>query len=110
MPENPCAHRQNTPMVVYETVAFRYSDEENTVLVGEAEIMIETYGGASGSNVNLFAVRVDILSAFAPPDCDVYDRVMTDPALRQALEKAALLHYFHPPEEPVQLPGLGAEW
>lgn len=110
MPENPCTHCQNTPQVIYETVAFRYSDEENATLVGEAEIMIETLNDGIDSNANLYAVRVDILSAFAPTGADEYDRVMADPALRQAVEKAALVFYFHPPEEPVRLPGLGTEW
>lgn len=110
MPENPCTHRQNTPKVLYETVAFRYSKEGIATLVGEAEIMIETFGDAIDSNANLYAVRVDILSAFAPAGCDVYDLVMADPALRQEVEKVALLYYFHPPEESVKLPGLGTEW
>ena len=110
MPENPCTHRQNTPQVIYETVAFRYSDEENATLVGEAEIMIESLSDGTDSNVNLYAVRVDILSAFAPTGADEYDRVMANPALRQAVEKAALVFYFHPPEEPVLLPGLRTEW
>ena len=110
MPEYPCEHRQNTPRVVYETVAYRYSDGENATLVGEAEIVIETIGGAADSNVNLYAVRVDILSAFAPGNIDVYDRVICDCTLLAALEKAALLFYFHPPEIPVQLPGLMPEW
>ncbi len=110
MPENPCTHRQNTPKVLYETVAFRYSDEGNATLVGEAEIMIETFGDTADSNVNLYAVRVDILSAFATTGCDEYERVMADPALRHAIEKVALVYYFHPPQEPVGLPGLGTEW
>lgn len=88
MPENPCTHRQNTPKVLYETVAFRYSDEGNATLVGEAEIMIETFGDAADSNVNLYAVRVDILSAFATTGCDEYERVMADPALRHAIERS----------------------
>ncbi|MBX2891536.1 MAG: hypothetical protein KF734_11445 [Saprospiraceae bacterium] len=103
MPDISTEHGQNAPKAVSEIVAFRYSDEASLMLVGEAEVLIEHLAGTEG-NANLYSVRVDILSAFAPDGGDCYERVKADAALRQQLEKTALDHYFHPPKVPVSLP------
>lgn len=103
MPENQRDHRQNYPQVIYEVVAFRYGVAENAI-VGEAEIVIETYGADPSSNTNLHSVRVDILSAYDFEHNDIFYKVIRSPGLKKALEQAALLYYFHPPDKPVELP------
>ncbi|MBK8195786.1 MAG: hypothetical protein IPK76_22260 [Lewinellaceae bacterium] len=110
MPDNQHDHRQNYPQVVYEVVAFRYGSADDTTIVGEAEIVIETYGADTSSSTNLHSVRVDILSAYDFEHNDIYYRVIRTPGLKKVLEQAALLYYFHPPEEPVVLPRKISEW
>lgn len=110
MPDIPNKHRQNPPEVISEIVAFRYTDEAQVMLVGEAELVIEVFGDKTETGTNLYSVRVDIISAYDPEGADIYPSVMHNPDLRQALEKTALDHYFHPPRVPVGLPKKTAEW
>jgi hypothetical protein len=109
MPDNGNVPGGNLLRVICETVAFRYSDEQCTMLVGEAEVVIVLTGGQSETGVNLHSVRVDILSAYNPEGHDVYVQIIADAALKSALEKVALEHYLHPPRVPVGLPGR-VEW
>ena len=109
MPDNPNEHGQNTPSVICEIVAFRYSDDAGLLLTGEAELVIEILGNQSETGTNLYSVRVDILSVYDAEGCDVYAPAMNDRILKGALEKTALDHYFHPPDTPVALPKR-AEW
>ena len=37
MPDIPCEYNQNPRKVIHEIVAFRYSDEQSIMLIGEAE-------------------------------------------------------------------------
>jgi hypothetical protein len=107
MPENPNENGQMPKKVVHEIVAFRYSDEADIMLVGEAEVVVEMLsdgGDESEIYTNLQSVRVDVLSLFDAADCDVFAQVMENPALKRALEDAALEHFFHPPKVPVGLP------
>ncbi len=105
MPDNGNVPAGNLLRVICETVAFRYSDEQCIMLVGEAEVVIVLTGGQSETGVNLYSVRVDILSAYNPEGQDVYGQVTADAALKSAVEKVALEHYLHPPRVPVGLPG-----
>lgn len=102
--------KENTPEVICEIVAFRYSDELHPVLVGEAELLIEVFGAKTETGTNLYSVRVDLLSAFNPDGQDVYAATMRNPSLKHALEKTALDFYFHPPQVPVGLPRISSEW
>lgn len=114
MPENLHEERQNPGKVVYEIVAFRYSDEARLMLVGEAEVVIEyfTDSGEEGARqlANLKSVWVDILSVFDAADCDVYQWAIQDPVLCQQLARAALDHFLNPPQVPVGLPRRVREW
>lgn len=106
-------HRQKNGKVAYEVVAYRYSDEVSVMLVGEAEIMVETFDSGqepTDSAANLYEIRVDLLSAFDPEGRDCFAEVMADPKLRQAVEAAALEHYLLPPQVPVGLPKTMVEW
>ncbi len=109
MPDNGNEACGNLLRVICETVAFRYSDEQRIMLVGEAEIVLVLTGRQSEPGVNLHSVRVDILSAFSPEGQDMYTQVIADIALKNAVENAALEHYLHPPRVPVGLPGR-VEW
>ena len=109
MPENV----QNRMKVIHEIVAYRYSDEERIMLVGEAEVTIEML--ADGTNdtgiyTNLRSVRVDVLSAYDAQGLDVYQHIIVSEALKRRLEVAALDHFFHPPKVPVGLPNRIIEW
>jgi len=113
MRDKQAEHRQKSGKVTYELVAFRYSDEQSIMLVGEAEIMVETFGPRADPDdlsANLYEIRVDLLSAFDPDGRDCFAAVMADPALRQAVEAAALEHYLLPPQVPVGLPKQVVEW
>ncbi len=104
---------QNQLKVVHEIVAYRYSDEESIMLVGEAEVTIEMLAdGADDTEIytNLHSVRVDILSAYDPEGLDVYPHVIVSEELKRRLEMAALDHFFHPPKVPVGLPKKIVEW
>jgi hypothetical protein len=102
----------NRTKVMQEIVAYRYSDEESIMLVGEAEVALEVLNGCEEGEplANLCSVRVDILTAFDPQGFDVYKHVMCSDALRSRLEAAALDHYFHPPKVPISLPKRVREW
>jgi hypothetical protein len=107
MPEFPNEHGHIPKKVIHEIVAFRYSDEAEVMLVGEAEVVIGMLTEGENSAeiyANIHSVRVDVLSAFDPDGCDVFASAMSDPALKRALEEAALEHFFHPPRVPVSLP------
>ena len=113
MPDNPCEYNQNPRKVIHEIVAFRYTDEESIMLVGEAEVMMEVlagFGDETEISTNLYSVRVDILSAFDADDRDVYAEAISNPAIKQKLEEAAISHYFHPPKVPIGLPKKITEW
>lgn len=113
MRDKKAEHRQKSGKVTYEVVAYRYSDEVSIMLVGEAEIMIETFsleGEVTDLATNLYEIRVDLLSAFAPDGRDCFTEIMADPKLRQAVEAAALEHYLLPPQVPVGLPKRVVEW
>lgn len=99
----------NLLRVITETVAFRYSNEQDLMLVGEAEIVIVLTGNHSEPGVNLHSVRIDVLSLFDPAGQDVYARFMEDVILRAAIERTALEHYLQPPRVPIGLPGR-LEW
>ena len=104
---------QNQLKVVHEIVAYRYSDEESIMLVGEAEVNIELLADGSDDTeiyTNLRSVRVDILSAYDPQGLDVYPHIIASEALKRRLEVAALDHFFHPPKVPVGLPKKIVEW
>ncbi len=109
MPDNRNEPAGNLLRVICETVAYRYSDEQHIMLVGEAEVVIILTGIQSEPGVNLHSVRVDILSAYDPEGQDVYIQTIADAALKSALERVALEHYLHPPKVPVGLPGR-VEW
>lgn len=102
--------------VAYEIVAFRYSDERSLMLIGEAEIVVETFmrgddRDESETNTSGFqTIRVDILTVYDADDRDAYDRVMADADLKARVEAAALAHYFHPPQVPIGLPKRIVEW
>lgn len=113
MNDKQTEHRQKNGKVAYEVVAYRYSDEVSVMLVGEAEIMVETFGSEHDPvdlGTNLYEIRVDLLSAFDPDGRDCFAAVMADPKLRQAVEAAALEHYLLPPQVPVGLPKMMVEW
>jgi len=104
---------QNECHVVCETVAYRYSDEKDIMLVGEAEISLSvmTVQDIQGlSLANMQSVRVDVLSAYDTAGKDQYAFVMADAALKKAIEDAALEHYLRPPKVPVELPARRVEW
>lgn len=109
MSDNPNEHGQNSPHVISEIVAFRYSNEADLLLVGEAELVIELLGNQTETGTNLYSVRVDIISLYNAEGQDVFAPAMNDRTLKQTLEKTALDHYFHPPKVPVGLPKR-AEW
>jgi hypothetical protein len=108
MSENSPNHKK----FIQEIVAYRYSDEESVMLVGEAEVALEVLHDCEESEplANLCSVRVDILSAFDPQGLDVYKHVMCSDELRRRLEAAALDHYFHPPKVTISLPKRIREW
>lgn len=113
MPENWQDKTQKPGKVIFETVAFRYSDNMSLMLVGEAEIVIELFTDSeeeTANNANLKSVWVDLLSVFDAEDRDVFQWAISDPVLKQALAQAALEHYLHPPAVPVGLPGRIREW
>ena len=113
MPENLHPDEQNQGKVIYEVVAFRFSDNEHLMLVGEAEITIEFFSNDESAirhSANLKSVWVDILSVFDAEDRDVYLAVINDPVLCRQLAKAALDHYLNPPQVPVGLPKHIREW
>ncbi len=113
MPDKRTEHRQKSGKVAYEVVAYRYSDEQSIMLVGEAEIMVETFGNEhdpADLGTNLYEIRVDLLTAFDPEGRDRFAEVMADPKLRQAVESAAMDHYLLPPQVPVGLPKTVVEW
>lgn len=113
MPENLHTQGQNEGKVIYETVAFRYSDEISLMLVGEAEVVIELFTDGEDTarkSANLKSVWVDILSVYDAQDRDVHQWAMSDPDLRQKLAEAALAHYLNPPAVPVGLPKKVREW
>lgn len=104
---------QNQLKVIHEIVAYRYSDEESIMLVGEAEISIEMLAeGANTTEIytNLHTVRVDILSAYDPQGLDVFPHIIVSEILKKRLEETALDHFFHPPKVPVGLPKRIVEW
>lgn len=109
MPDNPNERGPNAPRVISEIVAFQYSDEAGLSLLGEAELAIEILGDQADTGTNLYSVRVDIIAVFDPGGSDVFAQTINNRALRTALEKTALDHYFHPPEAPVALPNR-VEW
>lgn len=99
--------------VVHEIVAYRYSDEESIMLVGEAEVSIEMLADGPDDPVvyaNIRSVRVDILSAYDAQGLDVFSHVIVSSVLKARLEEAALDHFFHPPKVPVGLPKRITEW
>lgn len=113
MPEIPNEHDENRLKVVHEIVAFRYSDEESLMLVGEAEVMIEMLSDGSDETdiyTNIQYVRVDVLTTYDAYGNDVFAEIMDTPTLKHALEAAALEHFFHPPRVPVSLPKSITEW
>ena len=113
MPENLHFEQQNRGKVIFETVAFRYSDEISLMLVGEAEVVIELFTDGEDTprkSTNLKSVWVDILSVYDAQDRDVHQWAMSDPDLKQKLAEAALAHYLHPPVVPVGLPKRVREW
>lgn len=99
----------NLLRVITEMVAFRYSNEHDLMLVGEAEIVIVLTGSHSEPGVNLHSVRIDILSLFDAAGQDVYTRFMEEATLKAAIEQTALEHYLQAPRVPVGLPGR-LEW
>ena len=104
---------QNQGKVIHEIVAYRYSDEESIMLVGEAEVTIEMLADGTDDTeiyTNLHSVRVDILSAYDAQDLDVYPHIIASEALKRRLEVAALDHFFHPPKISVGLPKRIVEW
>ncbi len=104
---------QNQRKVIHEIVAYRYSDEESIMLVGEAEVNIEMLcDGFDDIEIytNLRSVRVDILSAYDSQGLDVYPHIIASKELKRRLEVAALDHFFHPPKVPVGLPKKIVEW
>lgn len=104
---------QTNLKVVHEIVAYRYSDEESIMLMGEAEVTIEMLSDGRDETeiyTNIRSVRVDILSAYDPQGLDVYPHVIIADALKRRLEEAALDHFFHPPKVPVGLPNRIIEW
>jgi hypothetical protein len=104
---------QNQLKVVHEIVAYRYSDEESIMLVGEAEVNIEMLSeGLDETEIyaNIRSVRVDILSAYDAQGLDVFAHIMVSEELKRRLEVAALDHFFHPPKVPVGLPKRIVEW
>lgn len=109
MPDNPNEFSQNTPRVISEIVAFRYSSETGMQLTGEAELVIEMLGCQAEAGTNLYSVRVDILSVYDAEGADVFAPAINDRILKHALEKTALDHYFHPPQAPPVLPKR-ADW
>lgn len=109
MPDNPNEIRPFAPKVIHEIVAFQYNGEAGRLLSGEAELVIELLGNQAEAGTNLYSVRVDILSVYDADGGDVFAPAMNDRILKQALEKTALDHYFHPPGAPVALPKR-AEW
>ncbi len=113
MPENLHIDEQNQGKVIYEVVAFRYSDDASLMLVGEAEITIELFTHeetAIRNSTNLKSVWVDILAVYDAENRDVYLGVINDPVLCRQLAKAALDHYLQPPQVPVGLPKRVREW
>lgn len=113
MPENLHTPLQNQGKIIYQTVAFRYSDEISLMLVGEAEVVIELFTDGENDpqqSANLKSVWVDILSVFDAEDNDVYQWALSNPELRLALAGAALAHYLNPPAVPVGLPKRVGEW
>lgn len=113
MPHNRIEPPANPGKVIFELVAWRYSDEQQVMLSGEAEIVIETFGSERNpaeAGTNLYAIRIDILSAFDPGGLDCYWQVMANTTLRQAVEAAALEHYLFPPQVHVGLPRQVVEW
>ncbi len=107
MSEIPNEHSQIPKKVVHEIVAFRYSNETDIMLVGEAEVVVEMLSDGDDESeiyTNLQSVRVDVLSLFDAADCDVFAQLIENPALKRALEDAALEHFFNPPKVPVGLP------
>ncbi len=104
---------QNDHHVVCETVAYRYSNAKDIMLVGEAEISLTvmTIQDMQGlSLANMQSVRVDVLSAYDPDGKDQYAFVMADAALRKAVEDIALEHYLRPPKAVIELPVRRVEW
>ena len=104
---------QNQIKVVHEIVAYRYSDGESIMLVGEGEVTIEMLtDGKDEADIytNLRSVRVDILSVFDAQGLDVYPHIMGSGELKRRLEETALDHFFHPPKIPVGLPKRIVEW
>ncbi|MBL7780854.1 MAG: hypothetical protein JNM22_06515 [Saprospiraceae bacterium] len=99
----------NLLRVITEMVAFRYSNEQDLMLVGEAEIVIVLTGNHSEPGVNLHSVRIDVLSLFDPSGQDVYTRYIEDATLKATIERIALEHYLCPPRVPIGLPGR-TEW
>lgn len=109
MPENS----PNQIKVIHETVAYRYSDEDSIMLVGEAEITIEMLADGEALTdifTNIRSVRVDILSAYDPQGLDVYPHILVSEDLKHRLEEVAIDHFFHPPKVPVGLPKRIIEW
>lgn len=99
--------------VICEMVAFRYSDEQSLMLVGEAEITLEVMDvqNLEGESLaNIQSVRVDLLSIYDAAGQDQYTAVMADQALKKILEDTALDHYLRPPRVPVELPRRIVEW
>ena len=95
--------------VLRETVAFRYSDEDQIMLTGEAEVVLVLTGSHSEAGVNLHSIRIDIISLYNAEGTDVYRIALADQTLKEAVENAAMEHYFCPPSVPVGLPG-HSEW
>lgn len=108
-----CAALRKSGKVLYEVVAWRYSDEQGVMLVGEAEVMVEQAASAQGDvqdAASRYHIRVDVLSAFDPEGQDCFAAVMRNEALRTAIEAAALDHFLMPPQMPVSLPRNRMEW
>lgn len=104
---------QKNGQVLYEVVAYRFSDERGIMLVGEAEVMVERLPAEAeggGPPDRRYRIRVDVLSAFDPEGRDCFKRVMADEALRQAVEAVAFEHFLLPPQVPVSLPSSRVEW
>lgn len=109
MPDNGNERAANLLRVICETVVFRFSSEQDIMLVGEAEIVLVLTGSHAEPGVNLHTVRVDILTVYDVEGQDVYARIMLDAQMKADIERAALEHYLSPPKVRVELPGR-VEW
>ena len=92
--------------IVYEIVLYRHCQDDGTVLIGEATLMLER-DERSGL---LRSLHVTLLSVFNATGEEVYGPAVKNVALKQRLEAAVVEHYYHPPAKPVVLPRRIVEW